>query len=64
MATAREPKQSVMNIFKYIHIFKYSNIFVTNIYSDIRSYQFVDTNVFGHSFVSSLIVRIYLDIRS
>ena len=68
MATAREPKQSVTNIFEYIHIFKYSNIFVTNIYSDIRSHQFflyeyiqtficvefVCTNIFGYSFVSVL----------
>ena len=52
-------KQSVTNIFKY------SNILVTNIYSDIRLYQFffyeyirtfvrikfVCTNIFGHSFV-------------
>ena len=54
--------QSVTNIFEY------SNIFVTNIYSDIRSYQFlfygyirtfvrvkfVCTNIFGHSLVSVL----------
>ena len=52
----------------YIRIFKYSNILVTNIYSDIRSYQFffyeyirtfvrvkfVCTNIFGHSLVSVL----------
>ena len=55
-------KQSVTNIFEY------SNILVTNIYSDIRSYQFffyeyirtfvrvkfVCTNIFGHSLVSVL----------
>ena len=54
--------QSVTNIFEY------SNILVTNIYSDIRSYQcffyeyirtfvrvkFVCTNIFGHSLVSVL----------
>ena len=50
------------------NIFEYSNILVTNIYSDIRSYQiffyeyiqtfirikFVCTNIFEHSFVSVL----------
>ena len=55
-------EQSVANIFEY------SNILVTNIYSDIRSYQFffyeyiqtfvrvkfVCTNIFGHSLVSVL----------
>ena len=54
--------QSVTNIFEY------SNILVTNIYSDIHSYQFffyeyirtfvrvkfVCTNIFGHSLVSLL----------
>ena len=54
--------QSVTNIFEY------SNILVTNIYSNIRSYQFffykyiwtfvrvkfVCTNIFGHSLVSVL----------
>ena len=54
--------QSVTNIFEY------SNILVTNIYSDIRSYQFffyeyirtfvrvkfVCTNIFGQSLVSVL----------
>ena len=77
MATAREPKQSVTNIFEYIHIFKYSNIFVTNIYSDICSYQFfrykyirtlVDvkfdcTNIFGYSFVSVLECKYCSNIR-
>ena len=62
---------------EYIRIFEYSNILVTNIYSDIRSYQFffyeyirtfvrvkfVCTNILGHSFVSNLFVRIYSDIR-
>ena len=55
-------EQSVTNIFEY------SNILATNIYSDIRSYQFffyeyirtfvrvkfVCTNIFGHSLVSVL----------
>ena len=53
---------------EYIRIFEYSNILVTNIYSDIRSYhfffyeyirtfvrvKFVCTNIFGHSLVSVL----------
>ena len=53
---------------EYIRIFEYSNILVTNKYSDIRSYQFffyeyirtfvrvkfVCTNIFGHSLVSVL----------
>ena len=53
---------------EYIRIFEYSNKLVTNIYSDIRSYQiffyeyirtfvrvkFVCTNIFGHSLVSVL----------
>ena len=34
------PDQSVTNIFEYL------NIFVTNIYLDIRSYHFFDTNIF------------------
>ena len=32
---------------EYIRIFEYSNIFDPNIYSDIRSYHFLDTNIFG-----------------
>ena len=53
---------------EYIRIFEYSNILVTNIYSDIHSYKvffyeyirtfvrvkFVWTNIFGHSLVSVL----------
>ena len=53
---------------EYIRIFEYSNILVTNIYSNIHSYQFlfyeyirtfvrvkfVCTNIFGHSLVSVL----------
>ena len=50
--------QSVTNIFEY------SNIFDPNIYSDIRSYHFLDTNIFGYSFVSKNFIRIYSDIRS
>ena len=41
------------------NIFEYSNIF-----SYIRSYQSFDTNIFGYSFVSKNVIRIYLDIRS
>jgi len=46
------------------NIFEYSNISDPNIYSDIRSYQNFDTNVFGYSFVSKKFTRIYSDIRS
>ena len=45
------------------NIFEYSNISDPNIYSDIRSYQNIDTNIFVFAFVSNFI-RIYLDIRS
>ena len=38
------------------------NIFVTNIYSDIRSYNFFYTNIFGHSDMSNLFVWIYSNI--
>ena len=38
------------------NIFKYSNIFDLNIYSDIRSYHFLDTNIFGYSFVSTFFI--------
>ena len=65
------PQQSVTNIFEY------SNILVTNIYSDIRSYQFffyeyirtfvrvkfVCTNIFGHSLVSVLECKTSTNIR-
>ena len=40
--------QSVTNIFEY------SNILDPNIYSDIRSYQNFDTNIFGYSFMSKI----------
>ena len=56
------PKQGVTNIriFEYIRIFSDTNIrsyhiriiFLMRIYSDIRSYCFFDTNIFGYSFVS------------
>ena len=62
---------------EYIQIFKYSNILVTNIYSDIRSYQlffyeyiwtfvrvkFVCTNIFGHSLVIVLECKTKTNIR-
>ena len=50
--------QSVTNIFEY------SNIFYPNIYSDIRSYHFLDTNIFECSFVSTFWIQIYSDICS
>ena len=46
---------------KYIWIFEYSNIWVTNIYTDIRTYQFC---LRIYLFVSNLFVRIYSDIHS
>ena len=46
------------------NIFEYSNISDPNIYSDIRSYQNFDTNIFVYSFVSKNFIRIYSDIRS
>ena len=62
---------------EYIRIFEYSNILVTNIYSDIHSYQFffyeyirtfvrvkfVCTNIFGHSLVSVLECKTKTNIR-
>ena len=45
------------------NIFEYSNILVTNIYSDIHSYQFFICE-FGHSFVSNWFRRIYSNIRA
>ena len=45
------------------NIFKYSNIFDPNIYSDIRSYQNSNTNIFRYSFVSKMFIGIYSDIR-
>ena len=40
---------------EYMWIFEYSNIFVTNIYSDIHFYHF-DRNMFGHLFVSNQVI--------
>ena len=53
--------QSVTNIFEYSNI----RIYWSRIY--IRTFvriNFSFTNIFGHSFVSHLFVRIYSDIRS
>ena len=47
-----------------MNIFEDSNIFNPNIYSDIGSYENVDTNIFGYLFVSKKFKRIYSDIRS
>ena len=44
---------------KYIRIFEYLNIFDPNIYSDIRSYHFLETNIFEYSFVNSLDTNIF-----
>ena len=46
------------------NIFEHSNIFGPNIYSDIRSYQTFDTNIFGYSFMSKIFIRISPNIRS
>ena len=46
--------QSVTNIFEYLNIFD----------PNIRSYHFLDTKIFGYSFVSTFWIQIYLDIRS
>ena len=54
----RSLNQSVTNIFEYL------NIFYPNIDSDIHSYHFLDTNIFGYLFVSTFWIRIYSDIRS
>ena len=53
-------QQSVTNIFEYSNI----RIYWSRIY--IRTFvriNFSFTNIFGHSFVSNLFVRIYSDIR-
>ena len=54
--------QSVTNIFEYL------NSLDPNIYSDICLYHFLDTNIFGYSFVSTfvrikILIRISSDIR-
>ena len=62
--------QSVTNIFKYSNIrifsiqisirtFVHIN-FLIRIYSDIRSCQFFDTNIFGHSFISKNYSNIFV----
>ena len=48
-----------MNIFVYSNLFQYENSFVSyhffiQIYLDIHSYYFLDTNIFGYAFVSFL----------
>ena len=50
---------SITECDEYIRIFKYSNISDTNIYSDIRSYQYFDTTIFGYSFVSIFYMNIF-----
>ena len=60
--TRKASYQGVANIriFEYIRIFSGTNIrsyhiriiFLMRIYSDIHSYCFFDTNIFGYSFVS------------
>ena len=71
------PKWCKSECDEYIRIFEYSNILVTNIYSDIRSYQFffyeyirtfvrvkfVCTNIFRHSLVSVLECKTLTNIR-
>ena len=66
-----DTEQSVTNIFEY------SNILVTNIYSDIRSYQFffyeyirtfvcvkfVCTNIFGHLLVRPILEYIQIFVQ-
>jgi len=47
----------------FIRIFVRIKILI-RIYSDIRSCQHFDTNIFGYSFVSNNFIRIYSDIRS
>ena len=68
-------QQGVANIriFEYIQIFSGTNIhsyhiriiFLMRIYSDIHSYCFFDTNIFGYSFVSFFLykyIRIFVRI--
>jgi len=49
---------------EYIRILKYSNSVDQNIHSDIRLDHFLDTNIFGYSFVSTFWIQIYSDIHS
>ena len=53
---SRYVMQSVTNIFKYSNPNPNSN---PNIYLDIRSYHFLDTNIFRYSFVSTFWIQIY-----
>ena len=53
----------IIFLYEYIRIFV-RIIFLIRIYSDIRSYCFFDTNIFGYSFVLFFSIRIYSDIRS
>ena len=48
---------------KYIWIFKYSNISVTNIYSDIRSYQLFDIDIIGYSWVSNIFGLLFVSVQ-
>ena len=53
--------QSVTNIFEYSNI----RIYLLQIFIwTFVLVNFFDANIFGHSFVSNLIVRIYSNIRS
>ena len=52
----------IFEYFLYEYLFGHSfvSIFLIRIYSDIRSYHFLDTNIFGYSFVSkSYSVRVW-----
>ena len=54
------PDQSVT------YIFEYSNILITNIYSDIHLCQICYTNIFGYSFVSNFwykYIRIFVCVK-
>ena len=60
LCVCHSSKQSVTNIFEYSNI----RIYWSRIY--IRTFvrvNFSFTNIFGHSFVSNMFVRIYSDIR-
>ena len=48
---------------EYIRIFEYSNILVTNIYSDIRSYQFFFYEYIRTFVRVKFVLRIYSDIH-
>ena len=59
-----EQKRSKTECDEYIRIFEYSNIFYTNIYSDIRSYQFSWYEYIRIFIRIIFLIRIYSDIRS